>query len=59
MVAIGTEELDLLVPQLVPVAIELAWAMQMVPAAFFEISHVRSNAATVMSASVADDTRDL
>ena len=46
-------------PQLVPVAIELAWAMQMVPAAFFEISHVRSNAATVMSASVANDTRDL
>jgi hypothetical protein len=58
MVAIGTEELDLLVPQLVPVAI-LALAMQMVPAAFFEISHVRSNAATVMSASVANDTRDL
>jgi hypothetical protein len=49
MFAIGTEELDLLVPQLVPVAIELALAMQMVPAAFFEISQVRSNAATVMS----------
>jgi len=35
MVAIGTEKLDLLVPQLVPVAIELALAPQMLSDALF------------------------